>query len=108
MNDCRAKRIKSRKEDKLERNENRKNAVDLVQGKQEIISFGIFIDFFLTFLIIGKIFDTFLNLGIVTFARKIPKLINHLFEKKVFLSLFSNKKLKIFRKKIKYYFILTN
>ena len=32
MIDCRAKRIKSRKEDKLERNENQKNAVELIQS----------------------------------------------------------------------------
>ena len=45
MIDCRAKRIKSRKEDKLERNENHKNAVELVQGKQEIISIVFFRSF---------------------------------------------------------------
>ena len=45
MIDCRAKRIKSIKEDKLERNENQKNAVELVQGKQEIISIVFFRSF---------------------------------------------------------------
>ena len=32
---------KKQKEDKLEQSKNQKNAVELVQGKQEIISFGM-------------------------------------------------------------------